>query len=92
MSVTQITIYLFCFLGESSFFIIKKALFDQFRYAESDGGLDFNAKIKCSANAIGTYRNGYFKGNDFKYHKWLISSGEPPKDTVQKDQSSMDST
>lgn len=47
-----------------------------------------NAKIKCSADAIGTYRNGYFKGNDFKYQKWLISSGEPPKDyEYKKDQS-----
>ena len=34
--------------------------------------------IKCSADAIGTYRNGYFKGNTFKYASWLISDGKPP--------------
>jgi hypothetical protein len=35
-------------------------------------------KIKCSADAIGTYRNGYFTGDAFKYTSWLNSTGEPP--------------
>ena len=34
-------------------------------------------KIKCSADAIGTYRNGYFNDNSFKYVSWLNSNGEP---------------
>ena len=37
-----------------------------------------NAMIKCSADAIGTYRNGYFTGDTFKYASWVNSTGEPP--------------
>ena len=36
------------------------------------------ATIKCSADALGTYRNGYFNSNKFKYASWLNSTGEPP--------------
>lgn len=36
------------------------------------------AMIKCSADAIGTYRNGYFTGDTFKYASWVNSTGEPP--------------
>lgn len=36
------------------------------------------ANIKCSADAIGTYRNGYFNDDSFKYAMWLNSEGKPP--------------
>lgn len=35
-------------------------------------------KVKCSADSLGTYRNGYFKNDDFRYASWLNSNGEPP--------------
>ena len=35
-------------------------------------------KVKCSADSLGTYRNGYFKNDDFRYTSWLNSNGEPP--------------
>ncbi len=41
-------------------------------------------KIKCSADAIGTYRNGYFNGDTFRYALWLNSDGKPPIDYVYK--------
>lgn len=41
-------------------------------------------KTKCSADAIGTYHNGYFNGVTFKYASWLNSTGEPPLGYVYK--------
>lgn len=44
--------------------------------------------IKCSSDAIGTYRNGYFNGDSFKYSLWLNSNGNPPIDyEYKRDQS-----
>ena len=36
------------------------------------------SKIKCSADSLGTYRNGFFSDETFKYVPWLNSNGEPP--------------
>ena len=36
------------------------------------------SKVKCSADALGTYRNGFFKSHNFIYESWLNSNGEPP--------------
>ena len=46
------------------------------------------SKLKCSADSLGTYRNGYFKKDNFRYVSWLNSNGEPPLDyEYKKDQS-----
>ena len=45
------------------------------------------AKIKCSADAIGTYRNGYFNSEKYTYSSWLYSYGKLPIDyEYKKDQ------
>lgn len=45
------------------------------------------AMVKCSADAIGTYRNGYFN-DDYRYVLWLNSDGNPPIEyEYKKDQS-----
>lgn len=46
------------------------------------------AKVKCSADSLGTYRNGYFDKDSFKYVAWMNSNGEPPLGyEYKKDQS-----
>jgi hypothetical protein len=48
------------------------------------------AKVKCSSDALGTYRNGYFDSEKFSYVSWLNSNGEPPIGyNSKKDQSLM---
>lgn len=37
-----------------------------------------NVKIKCSADSLGSYRNGFFSKADFSYISWVNSNGEPP--------------
>ena len=45
-------------------------------------------KVKCSADALGTYRNGFFNSHSFRYASWLNSKGVPPSDyELKKDQS-----
>lgn len=45
------------------------------------------SKVKCSADSLGTYHNGYFKKDNFRYVSWLNSNGEPPLDyEYKKDQ------
>jgi hypothetical protein len=45
-------------------------------------------KVKCSADSLGTYRNGYFKSDDFRYVFWVNTNGNPPYGyNYQKDQS-----
>ncbi|MBR1462377.1 MAG: hypothetical protein IJ604_03230 [Prevotella sp.] len=36
------------------------------------------AKVKCSADSLGTYREPFFNSNQFKYVIWVNSNGEPP--------------
>ena len=46
------------------------------------------AKVKCSQDALGTYRNGFFNNNSFSYPAWVNSDGVPPdKYSYKKDQS-----
>lgn len=46
------------------------------------------AKVKCSADALGTYRNGFFNDNSFRYAQWVNSEGVPPTSyEYKKDQS-----
>lgn len=46
------------------------------------------AKVKCSADSLGTYRNGFFDKKIFKYVSWMNSNGEPPLGyEYKKDQS-----
>jgi hypothetical protein len=42
------------------------------------------SKVKCSADSLGTYRNGFFKKDNFRYASWLRSNGEPPLDYEYK--------
>jgi hypothetical protein len=45
-------------------------------------------KIKCSADSLGTYRNGFFDKDTFSFVSWVISNGEPSVDyEFKKDQS-----
>lgn len=45
-------------------------------------------KVRCSADALGTYRNGFFNSYSFRYASWLNSNGEPPMGyNYKKDQS-----
>lgn len=45
------------------------------------------AKVKCSADSLGTYRNDFFSQNLFNYVLWLNSDGKPPKEyEYKKDQ------
>lgn len=44
------------------------------------------AKVKCSADSLGTYRNGFIDSDKFKYVTWLISDGMP-KGEFKRDQS-----
>lgn len=45
-------------------------------------------EVKCSADALGTYRNGFFNSDSFRYASWLYSNGEPSFDyEYKKDQS-----
>ena len=47
------------------------------------------AEVKCSADALGTYRNGFFNDNSFRYAQWVNSEGIPPTSyEYKKDQSS----
>ena len=47
------------------------------------------AKVKCSADAIGTYRNGFCNKESFRYAQWINSEGVPPTNyEYKKDQSS----
>ena len=47
------------------------------------------AEVKCSADALGTYRNGFFNDNSFRYAQWVNSEGVPPTSyEYKKDQSS----
>lgn len=47
-----------------------------------------SSKVKCSADSLGTYRNGYFNSADFTYASWLNTNGDPPFGyNYQKDQS-----
>lgn len=46
-------------------------------------------KVKCSADAIGTYRNGFFTNKGFLYAVWLSSDGAPPPDYQYKPDQSM---
>lgn len=46
------------------------------------------AKVTCSADAIGTYRNGFFTSTDFSYITWINTDGTPPPGyQYKKDQS-----
>lgn len=46
------------------------------------------AKVKCSADSLGTYRNGFIDSNKFNYLSWLNSNGESLKSNeYKKDQS-----
>lgn len=45
-----------------------------------------NAKVKCSADAIGTYRNGFFKSDEFDYTRWLYSTTHGVDYDFKKDQ------
>ena len=36
------------------------------------------AKVKCSADSIGTFRNSFIDSDQFSYVSWLNSNGEPP--------------
>ena len=38
------------------------------------------AKVRCSADAIGTYRSGFFNSGRYGYISWLNTNGEPPAD------------
>ncbi len=45
-------------------------------------------KIKCSADSLGTYRNGFFDKDTFSFVSWVNSNGEPSDDyEFKKDQS-----
>lgn len=47
------------------------------------------AKVKCSADALGTYRNGFISNSKFKYLTWINSDGTPTLGyEYKKDQSS----
>ena len=37
------------------------------------------SKVKCSADSLGTYRNGFIDSNKFNYPSWLNSNGESLK-------------
>ena len=46
------------------------------------------AKVNCSADSLGTYRNGFIDSYKFNYLSWLNSNGEPPKgNEYKRDQS-----
>ena len=45
------------------------------------------AKIMCSADSLGTYRNGYIDSVKFNYVSWLNSNGEPIGCEYKRDQS-----
>lgn len=46
-----------------------------------------DAKVHCSSDSLGTYRNGFFSSDNFSYGKWLNSNEKPPKsDGYRKDQ------
>ena len=46
------------------------------------------AKVKCSADAIGTYRNGFISSPNFRYQSWLNTNGKTPASyELKRDQS-----
>lgn len=42
------------------------------------------SEVKCSADSLGTYRNGFFSDDSFKYNSWLAGNGVPPIDYIYK--------
>ena len=45
-------------------------------------------KVKCSADALGTYRNGFLNSSSFRYSSWVNSNGMPSIEyEYKKDQS-----
>jgi hypothetical protein len=45
------------------------------------------SKVRCSADSLGTYRNGFFESDKFNYVAWVNSDGQPIDVQLKKDQS-----
>ena len=48
------------------------------------------AKVKCSSDAIGTYRNSFFNYRSFSYESWVNGDGIPPTNYDNKPDQSED--
>ena len=48
------------------------------KFAEAISAWFPKAKKKCTADALGTYRNGYFSTPNFNYRAWVASENSRP--------------